>query len=135
MPTTIPPSHNPNRMRRAWIACLGIGLFRVDGSAQLESREQNSLVHDLQVSRVADEPKRDSLRAMLDLRAYVLGLDGAHFSETSNLASLETKDFPLAHRALFCRLDDALDRRSVPLRIRLGDLETVNRAERKPGFR
>lgn len=40
-----------------------------------------------------------------------------------------------AHRALFCRFDDALDREGVPLRMRLGTLEEVNRMEAKPGWR
>jgi hypothetical protein len=39
------------------------------------------------------------------------------------------------HRALFCRLDDALDEKNLPLRFRLGSLEEVNRLEQKPGFR
>ena len=38
------------------------------------------------------------------------------------------------HRALFCRLDDALDRNRVPLRVRLGSLEAVNKLEGKPGW-
>ena len=37
------------------------------------------------------------------------------------------------HRAFFCRFDDALDARRIPLRMRLGDLQTVNQMERKPG--
>ncbi len=39
-----------------------------------------------------------------------------------------------AHRAFFCRFDDDLDRKGIPLRMRLGDLETVNRKEGKPGW-
>lgn len=41
---------------------------------------------------------------------------------------------PKAYRAFFCRLDDALDERKIPLRMRVGDLATVNRLERKPGW-
>ena len=41
---------------------------------------------------------------------------------------------PPVHRALFCRFDDDLDAKKIPLRVRLGDLETVNRKEGKPGW-
>jgi len=42
---------------------------------------------------------------------------------------------PSQHRALFCRFDDKLDRKKIPLRMRLGSVEEVNRMEAKPGFR
>ena len=41
---------------------------------------------------------------------------------------------PPVFRALFCRFDDDLDERKIPLRLRAGDLETVNKLERKPGW-
>ncbi len=41
---------------------------------------------------------------------------------------------PPVHRAFFCRFDDDLDERKIPLRMRLGDLETVNKKEGKPGW-
>ena len=41
---------------------------------------------------------------------------------------------PPVFRALFCRFDDDLDAKKIPLRLRAGDLETVNKLERKPGW-
>ena len=38
------------------------------------------------------------------------------------------------HRALFCRFDDQLDEKGIPLRMRLGSLEAVNQKEGKPGW-
>jgi len=43
-------------------------------------------------------------------------------------------EVPPEHRALFCRFDDALDEKRIPLRMRLGSLEEVNRKEGKPGW-
>lgn len=42
---------------------------------------------------------------------------------------------PSEHRALFCRFDDKLDQKRIPLRMRLGSVDEVNRMEAKPGFR
>ncbi|MFK8054704.1 MAG: hypothetical protein AB8F78_01185 [Saprospiraceae bacterium] len=42
---------------------------------------------------------------------------------------------PSEHRALFCRFDDKLDKKRIPLRMRLGSVDEVNRMEAKPGFR
>lgn len=44
-------------------------------------------------------------------------------------------NLPSQHRALFCRFDDKLDKKKIPLRMRLGSVEEVNRMEAKPGFR
>ncbi len=41
---------------------------------------------------------------------------------------------PGEHRALFCRFDDKLDQKRIPLRMRLGSVEEVNRMEGKPGY-
>lgn len=59
--------------------------------------------------------------------------------EALDVSALERADtpgglVPSEHRALFCRFDDKLDARRIPLRMRLGSLEEVNRMERKPGY-
>lgn len=72
--------------------------------------------------------ERDSLPPALRLRALVLGEAGGE------AADAPTVNIPTEFRALFCRFDDDLDERKIPLRMRVGDLETVNRAERKPGW-
>lgn len=41
---------------------------------------------------------------------------------------------PSEHRAFFCRFDDQLDKKRIPLRMRLGSVEEVNRLEGKPGY-
>jgi len=59
----------------------------------------------------------------------VLVLSDALPAETS------TVNVPTAHRAFFCRFDDKLDKQHIPLRMRLGSLEEVNRMESKPGYK
>ena len=69
-----------------------------------------------------------ALAELPDLRATLL-LDASEYAER------EPGDLvPGVHRALFCRFDDALDRRRIPLRMRLGTLEAVNEKEGKPGY-
>ena len=78
---------------------------------------------------------RDGLTVRRHLRAQVLGspLPPAETTPTARLANPDAAPPPV-HRALFCRFDDDLDRKRIPLRMRLGDLETVNRKEGKPGW-
>lgn len=88
------------------------------------------------VGTTAEGPAPPANRRPLSLRAYLLGggppeerLPPAGFRASNANAAP-----PPVHRALFCRFDDDLDARRIPLRMRLGDLETVNRKEGKPGW-
>ena len=79
-------------------------------------------------SAQGDTPVRDSVAGadLPTLRAALLSGDA---SPSGGRVAV-----PAEHRALFCRFDDALDRRRLPLRMRLGSLEEVNRKEGKPGW-
>jgi len=68
-----------------------------------------------------------AVRSLVELKALVLKGEEVQRTGTVNV--------PTAHRALFCRFDDKLDKKKIPLRMRLGSLEEVNRMESKPGFR
>jgi len=67
-----------------------------------------------------------SLPSLAQLKAQVL---------QTKTSDTRAHNVPSQHRALFCRFDDKLDQKRIPLRMRLGSLEEVNRLEAKPGFR
>ena len=69
-----------------------------------------------------------------DFLASMLSPTGERYRALAAPQATSAATPPLVHRAPFCRFDDALDRRRIPLRMRLGDLETVNRKEGKPGW-
>ena len=69
------------------------------------------------------------------LRALILGGDVDYGRGRPNGPSANADATPPpVFRALFCRFDDDLDAKKIPLRLRAGDLETVNKLERKPGW-
>ena len=69
--------------------------------------------------------------ASLDLRRMILNEDVATFGAGAANASATP---PPVYRALFCRMDDDFDERKIPLRIRAGEIDAINRMERKPGY-
>lgn len=75
--------------------------------------------------------KADSIPHHASLRGQILGFTGYEARLEQGYAKFMP---PPDHRALFCRFDDKLDRKRIPLRMRLGDLETVNAIEQKPGW-
>ena len=77
---------------------------------------------------------RDDVSLRRHLRAQLLSSPTVPATNPRSLLSNPDAAPPPVHRALFCRFDDDLDARRIPLRVRLGDLETVNRKEGKPGW-
>lgn len=98
-------------MRWALTAVLGLGCAAA--AAQDPSTPQDTVAAEA-------EPQLPDLRSAL--------LDDAPARAEAEIHLMR------AHRALFCRFDDALDRERIPLRMRLGTLEEVNRKEGKPGW-
>lgn len=75
------------------------------------------------------------LQRAYELETLLLGEPGDLSARNTNTRLAHPSATPpQVHRALFCRLDDDLDERRISLRMRLGDLETVNRKEAKPGW-
>lgn len=76
----------------------------------------------------ATDTMKTNLPVNLKLKSLMLA------PSANSLSKGNRGEIPLVHRALFCRFDDQLDRAKIPLRMRLGSLEEVNRKERKPGW-
>ncbi len=73
------------------------------------------------------QPDSFALAPAMELRALMLQPQPTRAAESGT----RIQPHP---RAFFCRFDDALDRKRIPLRMRLGTLEEVNRKEQKPGW-
>ena len=95
------------------IALLAVGTC---ASAQGEPNVMNSISSD-----------STTIPSLAQLRSQVLQPE-VKSSESSFMV-------PGQHRAFFCRFDDKLDEKRIPLRMRLGSVDEVNRMESKPGYR
>ena len=72
-------------------------------------------------------------RSALQLREMMLGAEAAYGPSGPDGPNPDATP-PPTFRALFCRFDDDLDARKIPLRIRAGDIDAINRLEGKPGY-
>ena len=72
-------------------------------------------------------------RGALQLREMMLGSEASYRPGGPGGPNPDATP-PPTFRALFCRFDDDLDARKIPLRVRAGDIDAINRLEGKPGY-
>lgn len=104
--------------------------FSLAGKSQInfENVNQNSIIVEKKYDFTFDKtliPSSDSFMIIVLGRAISYGN-----SETINIVN------PLMKRALFCRLEDQVSKKSnLAMRMRLGSLDYVNQIEQKPNYR
>lgn len=106
---------------RIYIAALALLALATGASAQGEPVAAVDLTS-------PDTATTTAIPSLAELRSQVLHSSAQGSQQSSMMV-------PGEHRAFFCRFDDKLDKKKIPLRMRLGSVDEVNRMESKPGYR